>query len=174
MVGLFWTKRIFLTSFWTKIFFGIKFFSGQNFYRPKICFGSQIFSYPKFSQTQIFFEINEELTMVPYTKNNRNFQLNTNKKLEFDTEDQVLFINFGYHCQKEDSNLKAIYLFQKHPKLFCLFLARQVIHGHQCYIFEKIGPLSQLSPCLNALFPPKPTPTPNPETDFRISGKIYF
>ena len=74
-----WTfldQKDFNDQFVDQNIFRYKIFLGQNFYRPKICFGSQIsqiFSYPKFSQTQIFFQINEELTMAPYTKNNRNF-----------------------------------------------------------------------------------------------------
>ena len=60
--------------FWTE------FFSVQNF-----------FFYPKIFQTQIFFQINKKLTLFPSTTNNQNFKLSISKKLEFVTEDQLLF-----------------------------------------------------------------------------------
>ena len=43
------------------------------------------------SEHVLFVQSNIELTLFPSTRNNQNFWLNTNQKLEFDTEDQVLF-----------------------------------------------------------------------------------
>ena len=50
-----------------------------------------------------FFQINKGLTLFPFTRNNQNFYLNTNEKLEFDTEGQVFFICVPWASKTTDT-----------------------------------------------------------------------
>ena len=96
----FWTKD----CIWPKTFLGQKIFLVPNFFRPKIFFKPKIFFQPKLFQTQIFFTF---IFGLPFFRPKTMFGgrkqsfwtlsfLNWQRakvllKLEFDTEDQVLF-----------------------------------------------------------------------------------
>ena len=108
----------------TKYFFRLKcFFSPRILFGPNFFLGSTIFPFQNIFQLKK----NKESILFPSTSNNRNFQLNTNKKLGFDTEGQVLsllqtycFIDYSLPrlFATQTFPIEDISLFQPFPYLF--------------------------------------------------------
>ena len=101
----FWTKHFFHQTldqkfFRPEIFFRCKFFLGAKFFLKPKFFQTQIFSDPKFDLTQNFNENDlwrDKTELLPSAK--------VLLKLEFDTEDQVLFLLKSCLCLLNSSKV---------------------------------------------------------------------